>query len=208
MVLLALWPLSRLKIDAVPASEPVFRQPSPALLRFFAAMVVWNLGTGSFNPFFSAFFVHLHFSTERIGALFSTVHVFQAVAMLAAPVAIYRLGLARGISIMQLVTALSLAALAIGSGAASASFAYGAYTVSQYMSEPGIFALLMNSVPVAQRAGVSALNMMVIFAANAAAASVAGVMITRFGYPPVLAAASLICAAAALLFARIAPSDS
>ena len=59
MVVLALLPLSQLQIDAAPVSEPVFRRPSPLLVRFFAAMVVWNLGTGAFNPFFSAFFVHL-----------------------------------------------------------------------------------------------------------------------------------------------------
>jgi MFS family permease len=213
MVLLALWPISRLRVDAPPASEPAFRRPSALLVRFFAAMVVWNLGTGAFNPFFSAFFVHLRFSTERIGTLFSSIHLVQALGMLAAPVVIHRLGLTRGISIMQFVTALSLAALAIGTGATSASLAYGLYTVSQYMSEPGVFALLMNSVPVAQRAGVSALNMMVIFAANATAASISGLLITRFGYPPVLTAASLICATAALLFRglraeRIAPSGS
>jgi len=212
MVLLALLPLSQLQVDAAPASEPVFRRPSPLLMRFFAAMIVWNLGTGAFNPFFSAFFVHLSFSTERIGALFSGVHLAQAFAMLAAPIAIHRLGLARGISIMQFATALSLAGMALWTGAASTSFAYGSYVVFQYMSEPGIFALLMNSVPAGQRAGVSALNMIVIFAAQAAAAGLAGVLITRFGYPPVLTAASLICAAAALLFRglraeRIAPSQ-
>jgi predicted MFS family arabinose efflux permease len=82
--------------------------------------------------------------------------------------------------------------------------------VSQYMSEPGVFALLMNSVPAPHRAGISALNMIVIFAAQAAAASVAGVLITRFGYPPVLVGASLICMTAALLFRglRMPPSDS
>ena len=96
----------------------------------------------------------------------------------------------------------------MGNGAATAAFAYGAFMMSQYMSEPGVFALLMNSVPIAQRAGISALNMIVIFSAQAAAASVAGMLITRFGYPPVLLGASLICAAAALLFRglRFAPS--
>jgi MFS family permease len=212
MVLFALWPLSRLKIDSAPALEPLFTRPSPVLLRFFLAMVVWNLGTGVFNPFFSAFFVHLRFSTERIGMVFSAVHLAQAFAMLAAPVALHRFGLARGISVLQLATALSLAGLAMVNTSANASLAYGGYVVFQYMSEPGVFALLMNSVPAARRAGVSALNMIVTFASQAAAAAVAGVLITRFGYPPVLTTAALICVAAALLFRglgaqRIAPSD-
>jgi predicted MFS family arabinose efflux permease len=213
VVILSLWPLSRLKIDAPPAEERLFRRPSPILMRFFAAMIVWNLATGAFNPFYGAFFVHLRFSTERIGVLFSGVHLAQALAMLAAPVAMQRFGLARGISTLQIFTALSLAALATVTGSAAASLAYGGYVVFQYMSEPGVFALLMNSVPASQRAGVSALNMIVMFASQAAAAAIAGVMITRFGYPPVLTAASLICVASALLFrglgaGRIAPSDS
>ena len=213
MVLLALWPLSRLKIEATPAPVPLFQRPSPMLLRFFAAMAVWNLGTGAFNPFFSAFFVHLRFSTERIGMLFSGVHLAQALAMLAAPMAMRRFGLARGIASLQVATALSLAGLAIFNGSTGASLAYGGYVVFQYMSEPGVFALLMNSVPAAERAGVSAINMIVIFASQATAAAVAGVLITRYGYPPVLTAASLISVAAAVLFrglnaGRIAPSDS
>jgi predicted MFS family arabinose efflux permease len=91
-----------------------------------------------------------------------------------------------------------------------ASFAYGTYMASQYMSEPGLFALLMNSVPAPDRAGISAFNMMVVFGAQAASAAAAGVLITRFGYPPVLIGASLICATAALMFRalRMPPSDS
>jgi MFS family permease len=210
VVLLALWPLSRLSISAAPFSEPVFRRSSPQLWKFFAALVVWNVGCGAFNPFFSAYFVHLKTSTERIGTMFSGVHLMQAFGMLAAPVAIQRLGLKRAVSTMQFITALALAGLATFPAIAPASIAYGVYTVSQYMSEPGIFALLMNSVPAAQRPGISALNMMVIFGSQAAIASVSGLMITHLGYPPVLLGASLICAMAAILFRglRIAPSDS
>jgi predicted MFS family arabinose efflux permease len=145
--------------------------------------------------------------------LFSGVHLAQALTMLAAPVALHRFGLARGIASLQIATAMSLAGLAIFNGPTNASLAYGAYVVFQYMSEPGVFALLMNSVPAAERPSVSALNMIVMFASQAAAAAVAGVLIARCGYPPVLTAASLICVTAALLLrglaaGRIAPSDS
>ena len=212
MVLLALWPLSRVKLEGVLSKGPVLARPSQNLLRFFAAIVVWNVATGIFNPFFSAFFVHLRFSTERIGELFSSVHFIQAIAMLAGPIAFQRLGLVRSVSAMQFATALSLAALAMWKGVATASVAYGAYTVFQYMSEPGLFAWLMNSVPESQRAGVSALNMIVILGSQMLVATASGVLITRFGYSPVLGVAALLSVAAALLFrglgaGRIAQSD-
>jgi hypothetical protein len=50
------------------------------------------------------------------------------------------------------------------------------------------------------------MSMIVIFAAQAAATSVAGVLITRFGHPPVLTVAALLFAG--LRSERVAPSDS
>jgi len=68
------------------------------------------------------------------------------------------------------------------------------------MSEPGMFTFLMEGTPVEERGSASALNFLVAFAAQALAAAVAGQMLARFGYAPVLAVAALICAASALLF--------
>ena len=80
-----------------------------------------------------------------------------------------------------------------------AAAAYTGYMAFQYMSEPGMFTLLMESVAVAERNSASALNFLVTFAGQAIAASAAGWMLARFGYPPVLAAGAAICVAAALL---------
>ena len=80
-----------------------------------------------------------------------------------------------------------------------AAAAYTGYMAFQYMSEPGMFTLLMDSVTVGERNGASALNFLVSFGGQAIAASVAGWMLVRFGYPPILAGGAFICVAAAFL---------
>jgi predicted MFS family arabinose efflux permease len=70
----------------------------------------------------------------------------------------------------------------------------------QYMSEPGMFTLLMEGVPEGDRNSASALNFLVAFSAQAIAAATAGHLLTTFGYPPVMIGAAFVCAGAALLF--------
>jgi predicted MFS family arabinose efflux permease len=72
--------------------------------------------------------------------------------------------------------------------------------MSQYMSEPGQFTLLMEAVRPAERNSASALNFLVTFAGQAIAATAAGWVLARFGYPPVLVAAAVVCVIAAILF--------
>jgi predicted MFS family arabinose efflux permease len=117
-----------------------------------------------------------------------------------APVVLKRFGLTRGVSGMQFATALALLALSAAAGPLSAGLAFAAYTMSQYMTEPGMFTFLMDGVPAEERSNASALNFLVTFAAQAIVAAIAGRMLARFGYPPVLVAAAIICALAALLF--------
>jgi len=199
-VLLALWPLSRVKIGAAPPAKRKIYRPSPWVIRFLIAMAAWNLGTGAFNPFFNAFFARLHMPVERIGFVFSSAQLTQVGAVLLAPLVFRRFGIARGVSAMQSATALALVALAAAGGPAWAGFGYMAYMVSQYMSEPGLYAFLMDGVPAGERSGASALNFLVVSGAQAIAAAVAGVALDRLGYAPVLIAAAIICALAALLF--------
>jgi MFS family permease len=101
---------------------------------------------------------------------------------------------------MQLATGLAMIGLAGASGAVWAAAGYSAYMMAQYMSEPGMFTLLMEGVEVRERGSASALNFLVTFAAQALASAVSGEMLARFGYRPVFLAAAAICVAAALLF--------
>ena len=189
---------SRAPLSAVRESRRLPR-PAPQLIYFLAAAAVWNLGTGMFNPFFSAFFERLHMPVERIGLVFSLSQLGQALAILAAPLVFRVTGLIRGISRMQLLSAVALACLAASGGQATAAFAYGVYMMVQNMSEPGMFRHLMDSVPDRQRSGVSAQYFLVGSSMQAIAAVISGLLLRRFGYPPVLMLAAVLCAAAGML---------
>jgi MFS family permease len=200
MVLLSLWPLARVRLGPVPPQDRRLRPPSRPLLRFLAVIAVWQLGTAMFNPFFNAFLARQQFSAAGIGSLVSTSQAAQVGAMLLAPLVFRRFGRRCGIAGMQLATAVALVALAGSQGAAWIGAAYVLYMASQYMSEPGLYAYLMDVVAARDRGGASALNFVVAFGAQAIAAAVAGAFIYRLGYSPVLLLAAVVCAVAALMF--------
>jgi predicted MFS family arabinose efflux permease len=75
------------------------------------------------------------------------------------------------------------------------------------MSEPGIYTSLMNRVLPGERGGASALNFFVMFAGQALAAALAGTVVARYGYPPMLAMAAALAVTAACLFWRL-PRES
>jgi predicted MFS family arabinose efflux permease len=207
-VVLALWPLLSLRIQSPPPSETRSYPRGPFIHKFLVAMAVWSFATGLFAPLFNAYFARrFSMPVDRIGMVFSVSQVAQAVAMFAAPLVLRRFGLNRGVAAMQLATALALAFLAPAQVAIFAAAIYAAYLSFQYMSEPGIYASLMNRVSPGQRSGASALNFLVFFGGQAIAASVAGAVVTRFGYPPMLAGAAILAAVAAWLFWRL-PQES
>ncbi|HYL75281.1 MAG TPA: MFS transporter [Bryobacteraceae bacterium] len=201
IVLLALLPLSKVQFGALPPSERRLRRPSPMLWRFLIAMVAWNLGTGALNPFFNVFFVRrIQLPVEKLGYVFSGSQIAQVLAILATPLIFRKFGLTRSIAGMQLGTAFALLALAAAGGPWWAAGAYAGYMMSQYMSEPGMFTLLMESVRVGERNSASSLNFLVTFSGQAIAAAAAGRLLEHFGYPPVMIGAALMCVVAALLF--------
>ncbi|HTR34734.1 MAG TPA: MFS transporter [Bryobacteraceae bacterium] len=201
IVLLALWPLARVRMtSAAPPGERRLQRPSPLVLRFLAAMLVWNLATGMFNPFPNVYLARLHLPLQQIGYAFSASQLAQVAAVLLAPVLFRRLGLTRAISGMQFFTAIALVALASAAGPLWAAGAFAGYMAFQYMSEPGMFTLLMEVSPEVERSSASALNILVMFAGQAIAATISGSLLARFGYPPVLTVAAIIAAAVALLF--------
>jgi predicted MFS family arabinose efflux permease len=122
------------------------------------------------------------------------------VAILCTPFVFRKFGTARSIYGMELATGVAMLALAMAAGPMWGAVAYTGYMMFQYMSEPGMFTYLMESVAPSERNSASALNFLVTFAGQAIAAAVSGAMLARFGYPPVLAVGAAMCVAAALLF--------
>jgi MFS family permease len=203
---LAIIPLSRIRLESLAASPtPRLSFPSsPFLLRFLAAMAVWNLVTGSFAPFANVYFVHhLGLSLERVGVIFSFSQVVCFFALLGAPLLLRYAGLASGIMLTQVATAASLAALACIHTAASAAWVYWMYIAFQSMNEPGIYSLLMERSPEQERNSASALTFFVSAAAQAIASLAVGAAIVRFGYSAVLGVIAVLAAVAAALFRRL-----
>jgi MFS family permease len=206
---LALWPASRLRFGSAPAREKRRFPRNPFVFRFFPALAIWSFATGAFNPFFNAYFSHsLAVPVERIGAIFSGAQFVQVLAILAAPLVFRRFGLITGIFYTQLACALCLEWLAAGPRGWGAAIAYAGYAGFQWMSEPGMYSLLMNKVNPSERSGASAVNLLVISGTQAVAAATAGVAFTRFGYPTVMTVIGGAILAAAFLFRFLLGSES
>jgi MFS family permease len=203
---LALLPLSRLRLMPPipsPGAQPSHR-PSPFLLRFLAAMAVWNLVTGSFAPFANVYFVHhLGLPLERAGSIFSFSQGVCFLALLGAPLLFRRTGLTSGIMLTQLATAASLAGLACIQTATQAAWIYWGYMAFQSMNEPGIYSLLMERSPESERNSASARTFFVSAVAQAVASLTVGAAIVRFGYPAMLGVIAVLAVVAAILFRRL-----
>ncbi len=205
-VLAAMSPLllAQLTVSDHADTKPRIVPHSPFLTRYMIAFGVWGLAVGSFNPFFSAYFARqLQVPVDRIGIIFSASHVTQLVGVLAAPAILRRFGSVSGIAAMQFGAALMLGTLAFPLPAYAAGAVYTLYMMFQFMSEPGIFTLLMSNALPAERSGVSALNFLVTNCSMALAAAVAGMAVKRFGYPPVLITAAAMAGLAAFLFGTL-----
>jgi predicted MFS family arabinose efflux permease len=200
LVALALVPAWHLKPGEPTLERAKVYPRGPFLLRYLAAFAVWNLATGSFNPFANVYFAHLRFASERIGSVFSGSQVAQLAGCLMAPTIFRKAGLVSGIVWMMAATAVGLAGLSTQTSATAATMAYGWYMTCQWMSEPGLNALLMSRVSERERSGASAMNYMVAFSAQAVAALGAGRLLAHFGYGVTLATAALLAVAAAGLF--------
>jgi len=200
LVALALIPAWHLKLPEPPRERAKVYPRSRFMLRYLVAFAVWNLATGSFNPFANVYFAHLRFAAERIGGVFSGAQVAQLAGVLLAPAVFRKAGLVTGIMWMMAATAVGLAGLSTQPAATAAVLAYAWYMTFQWMSEPGLNALLMSRVTERERSGASALNYLVAFSAQAVAALGSGRLLAHFGYGAVLAGAAVLAAAAAVLF--------
>ena len=187
--------------DEAASASPNYPR-GPFIRRYLTVFAVWNLATGAFNPFFNAFLSRLGASMEQIGSAFSGGQLAQLFAMGLAPLLYRRFGLVAGISGAMVLTAVSLGGLAASDAVIAGALAYCFYMAFQWMSEPGLYSLLMNNVRPEEQSGASSLNFLVIASAQALAAAAAGVAFERLGYAPALSAAAAIALLAALLLSR------
>jgi MFS family permease len=147
LVGLAVWPATRLRIGPAPAEGARLYPRSRFVTQFLIVFAIWNLATGSFNPFFNTYFAgHLHMPVQRIGLIFSGSQLAQVAALMLAPLVLRGLGIVTGTAAMLLATAVALAGLAAGPAGWAAVGMFAAYTAFQWMSEPGMNTLLMDRV--------------------------------------------------------------
>jgi len=132
--------------------------------------------------------------------VFSLSQISQVLAILLAPLIYKKYGLVPGIMYTQIATALTLGCLAAVPVASAAVVMYAGYMAFQWMSEPGMYSLLMSEVAPSERTGASALNFFVISLASTIAATLAGQGIARFGYPQVMAITAVVAVVAAVAF--------
>jgi predicted MFS family arabinose efflux permease len=183
----------RERVQALPRSSHVWR--------FAGAIALWNLATGAFNPFFNTYFARqAGASVSQIGSVFSISQFAQAAAMLASAAVLRRTGLVRGIALMQTATALALMALGAASRLPEAAVLYVVYMTFQWMSEPGMYAVLMAPLRPHEMSSAAGLNSAVTLAGQLTAASAGGYVIVASGYPALLGSAGVVGAAAGMLF--------
>jgi MFS family permease len=200
-IALALLPVSCLRLDSNAVCEHKTYTWNPFLLRFLAAIAVWSVAVGSFSPFFTVYFSrYWHLPIAHIGTIDSVSHIPQLLAILAAPFLFRSFGLTNGIASAQIATAIALVCLASVSRTSSATAIYMSYVAFQWMSEPALYSLLMNRLPLGDRAGASALNFLVMNGSQAIAMLLVGAAFLRFGYPAVIMVTAAVSATAALLF--------
>jgi predicted MFS family arabinose efflux permease len=187
MVALAALPISRLRFDSAPTREKRLYPRNPFLLRYLPAIALWSLAAGAFSPFFNVYLSqHLRLQVNQIGTIFSGSQLVQVAAMLLAPLVLKKFGLVTGIMYTQIAAALALASLAAVHAASAAAVIFMCYTGFQWMSEPGMYSLLMNQVAPSEQTGASSLNFLVVNVSQAVAALASGAAFERFGYPAVL----------------------
>jgi predicted MFS family arabinose efflux permease len=183
------------------SSSGVMLKPPLYLRRFLPAMALWTTVTASFVPFAGVFFSRFHgISIPRIAFIFSLSQLAQLCAGLIAPALFRVAGVLPAIVYTQLATAVGMAGLAAATRPTIAVSLFLAFTATQWMNSPGIYSLLMSSVPEDAQTSASAWTNLCNSLLQAAAATSAGIVITHFGYQKLLAGLACLAIVAALLF--------
>jgi MFS family permease len=200
-VMIGAWPMSRLKLHLEREGQNKSWRFPPFLVRYLPAAALWNLASGAFVPFATAYLSrYMHVPLTHIGLIVSASQMAQVVAILLAPAVFRRCGLVIGIMYTQMATAIALAGLAKTHNLPLVVGLFLSFTAFHWMGGPGIYTLLMNRVAEADRSSASAANNLVTSLCQALASALGGAAYADFGYPLVLAAIAGIALLAALLF--------
>jgi MFS family permease len=205
------FPVLRLRIpcsaeDSASAPEPRSRawlsrfRPSAFLVKFLLCMALWSVFLACFTPFANVYLAReLRIPLTHVGLIFSVVQLLELGSGLLVPLVVRWLGMLNGILAMQLAAAMMLAIMA-GVHQQSLSIAfYLAFSACQWMSSPGLYSLLMNETPEAQRSTAAASTMFTNSLVSSGATAAAGILFTQFGYPRILLGLAASAAIIALL---------
>jgi MFS family permease len=202
VVLLGLLPIVHLQIEheAIPAGKHGMSF-HPFLRRFLPGFLLWNVVTGSFGLLGAVYIQNkLGVSLGRIGTIFSASELLQFAAVLLAPLLLRRMGANRGVAFAQLGTMFFLVLIAVSRSQTAGTCFYLLYFAVQYMCEPGIYKILMEAVPEAERSTASAIQNLSGAVCQSGTTAITGICIIRFGYQSVLIANSIVALFAALAF--------
>ena len=173
----------------------------PFLRRFLPLMALWSAVLAAFNPFANVYLSrNLHVPMTQIGLIFSAAQVVQLCMGFIAPVVFRVLGLVKGIAATQLTAAFLLISMAGARNGELAIALYLTFSAAQWMSSPGLYNLLMDKTPDDDRSTAAAMTLFCNALIGSVATAGAGVLFSRFGYPPVLIGISTVALVAALLF--------
>jgi len=195
-VLAGALPCRRLAIaTAAPASNSTTFPASSYLWRFLPPIAAWSFGLGVVSPFLSVYLTkNLHLALPQVGSMFSLSQFLQMVSVLAAPRIFRRWGTLSTVTLSQVATSISLVGFASLLAGPWMLLSFSAYSLFQYMNEPGVYTLLMNNVAAEEQSSAAAWNFFVICAAQSAAALISGTLILRLGYSVVLSSAAALMA--------------
>ncbi len=195
-------PASTPKLAAQPVRLAWLRgfRPNPFLVKFLLCMALWSAILAAFTPFANVYLARgLHIPLERIGLIFSVAQLLQLGSGLLVPIVLRWLGMLNGILATQLAAALTLATMASMHHQPLAVAFYLAFSATQWMSSPGLYSLLMNETPDAERSTAAAATMFANSLISSGATAVAGILFTQFGYSRVLLSLAALIAVVAFL---------
>lgn len=220
--LAALWPLVRMgDLDETPAAsdpEPIDARTRRRLVPIALNAFLLGSGAGLVIPFMNLYFAkRFDCSSAQIGTFFSVAQIITAAAALLGPPIARRFGKLRTATVFELCSVPFLVTLGAESRLSIAVGAFWLRAMLMQASTPLHQAFIMEALPRRLRARSMSINSTLWHTGWAASASLAGLIIERFGYAiPFYVTAVLYTSAALLMyfaFRRLdeppaAPADS